>query len=78
MSSHNRGKCKTISNGSASAAKIISSLCPLLRVLVASFAPFLIFLRLAADCIISRICFCKGFGASGNALDLLLLSSYDK
>lgn len=43
--SHKMGKCKTISNGLASAAIIIRSVIPLFKVLVASLAPFLICLR---------------------------------
>ena len=45
MSSHNKGRCSRISSGYASAAKIINSAIPLLRVFVASFAPFLIFIN---------------------------------
>jgi hypothetical protein len=43
--------------------------------LVASFAPFFIFLREAADWINSSICFCNDFDASGKALDLVVVSS---
>ena len=40
LSSHNNGKCKTISNGSVSAAITMNSLIPRFKVFVASFAPF--------------------------------------
>ena len=67
MSSQRSGKWRIISTGSVSAAIIISSEIPLFRVLVASLAPFFIYLRLntiwviftclseAAYCIKSRI-----------------------
>jgi hypothetical protein len=76
LSSQRRGRCKTISKGSVSAAMTINSDCPLFKVLVASFAPFLIFLKPAACCINSRISFCNFLGAKGKAFDLveLLLS----
>jgi len=41
LSSHKRGKWRTISRGVVSAAIMTSSAIPLLRVLVVSFAPFL-------------------------------------
>ena len=44
LSSHNKGKCNTISNGFASAAIIINSAKDLFKALVASLAPFLIYL----------------------------------
>jgi hypothetical protein len=72
LSSHKRGKWRTISKGSASAAKTINSDNPLLRVLVASFAPFLIFLKLTAWLMTSRMVFWRGLGARGKALDLLV------
>lgn len=43
--SQRMGRCNTISRGLASAAMMMSSVIPLLRVLVASLAPFLICLR---------------------------------
>jgi hypothetical protein len=75
LSSHSKGKCKTISKGSASAANIIKSLCPLFKVLVASFAPFFIFLICADAAITFNISFCNCLGAKGTALDLVLLLS---
>ena len=44
LSSHNKGKCKTISSGLTSAAMTIKSLIPRFKVFVASLAPFFIFL----------------------------------
>ena len=57
LSSHNKGKCKTISNGLTSAAITIKSLIPLLRVLVDSFAPFFIFFNWLAFVITLNISF---------------------
>ena len=48
LSSHNNGKCNTISNGVVSAAITINSAIPLFNVLVASLAPFLICFKAAA------------------------------
>ena len=74
LSSHRSGKCRTISKGSVSAAMTINSDCPLFKVFVASFAPFLIFLNPAACWINSKISFCNFLGAKGKALDLVALS----
>ena len=43
FSSHNKGRCKTISKGSVSAAIIINSDISRFRDLVVSFAPFFTF-----------------------------------
>ena len=46
LSSHSKGRCNTISKGVESAAITINSLIPLFKVLVASFAPFLTYMKL--------------------------------
>lgn len=48
LSSHSKGRCNKISKGSASAAITINSDIPLFNVFVASLAPFLNSLQLAA------------------------------
>jgi len=48
LSSQRSGKCKMISRGSVSAARIMSSATPLFKALVVSLAPFLSWLRVLA------------------------------
>jgi len=55
LSSHNKGRWRTISRGSVSAAMIISSAIPLFKVFVASLAPFFNYGKFSKESLIWKI-----------------------